>query len=133
MIIGLGTDLCDIHRFTKVLNRHGERFLARVFTLEERAYAERRPANFAATLAKRFAAKEAMSKALGTGMSAGVRWRDIGVVRAQYGPPTITLSGAALKRLEMLTPKGMKAHIHVSLTDEMPLAQAHVILEAVPL
>ena len=133
MIIGLGTDLCDINRFTKVLDRHGERFLTRIFTSEERAYAARRPANFAATLAKRFAAKEAMSKALGTGMSAGIRWRDIGVVRAKYGPPTIMLAGAALKRLETLTPKGMKARIHLSLTDEMPLAQAHVILEAVPL
>ena len=106
MIIGIGTDIIDIRRIEKVLARHGARFLKRVFTEEERAYAERRPRNFAATLAKRFAAKEACAKALGTGLGQGVSWQDIGVVRGKFGPPSLKLKGKAIEHLARLTPPG---------------------------
>ena len=131
MIIGLGSDLCDARRIEKVLERHGERFLARIFTPAERAKAERR-VNRAETYAKRFAAKEACSKALGTGLRRGVFWRDMGVVNLPGGRPTITLTGGALARLKAITPAGCEARIEVSLTDEGPTAQAIVIISAVP-
>ncbi|MCF8476082.1 MAG: holo-ACP synthase [Pseudolabrys sp.] len=132
MIIGLGSDLCDARRIAKVLERHGGRFLDRVFTPAERAKAERR-ANKAETYAKRFAAKEACAKALGTGMRAGVFWRDMGVVNLPGGRPTMKLTGGALARLQSLLPVGHEARIDVSLTDEGPTAQAIVIISAVPL
>jgi holo-[acyl-carrier protein] synthase len=132
MIIGLGSDLCDVRRIEKVIERHGERFLARIFTPAERAKAERR-ANRAETYAKRFAAKEACAKALGTGLRAGVFWRDMGVVNLPSGRPTMKLTGGALARLQAITPAGCEARIDVSLTDEGPTAQAIVIISAVPL
>ena len=132
MIIGLGSDLCDVRRIEKVLERHGERFLARIFTPAERAKADRR-ANRAETYAKRFAAKEACAKALGTGLRRGVFWRDMGVVNLPGGRPTMQLTGGALARLHAITPAGCEARIEVSLTDEGPLAQAIVIISAVPL
>ena len=132
MIIGLGSDLCDVRRIEKVLERHGERFLARIFTPSERAKADRR-ANRAETYAKRFAAKEACAKALGTGLRRGVFWRDMGVVNLPGGRPTIRLTGGALARLQAITPAGCEARIEVSLTDEGPTAQAIVIISAVPL
>ena len=132
MIIGLGSDLCDARRIEKVLERHGERFLARIFTPAERAKAERR-VNRAETYAKRFAAKEACSKALGTGLSWGVYWRDMGVVNLPGGRPTMKLTGGALARLKAITPAGCEARIDVSLTDEGPTAQAIVVISAVPL
>ena len=132
MIIGLGSDLCDARRIEKVLARHGERFLDRVFTATERAKAERR-ANRVETYAKRFAAKEACSKALGTGFRNGVFFRDMGVVNLPSGRPTLQLTGGALARLKSITPPGHEAVIDVSLTDEGPLAQAIVIIQAVPL
>jgi len=132
MIIGLGSDLCDARRIEKVLARHGERFLDRVFTATERAKAERR-ANRGETYAKRFAAKEASSKALGTGFRNGVFFRDMGVVNLPSGRPTMKLTGGALERLKSITPPGHEAVIDVSLTDEGPLAQAIVIIQAVPL
>ncbi len=131
MIIGIGSDLIDIRRIEKVIERHGERFLARIFTDVERARAERR-AKSVETYAKRFAAKEACSKALGTGMNQGVWWRDMGVVNLPGGRPTMRLTGGALKRLESLTPPGFTARIDLTITDEFPLAQAHVIISAVP-
>lgn len=131
MIIGLGSDLCDARRIAKVLERHGERFLDRIFTPAERAKAERR-ANPAETYAKRFAAKEACSKALGTGLRAGVFWRDMGVVNLPGGRPTMRLTGGALARLKSMLPPGCEARIDVSLTDEGPTAQAIVIISAVP-
>ena len=131
MIIGLGSDLCDARRIAKVLERHGDRFLDRVFTPAERAKAERR-ANKVETYAKRFAAKEACSKALGTGMRAGVFWRDMGVVNLPGGRPTMKLTGGALARLAAILPAGHEARIDVSLTDEGPTAQAIVIIQAVP-
>jgi holo-[acyl-carrier protein] synthase len=131
MIIGIGSDLIDITRVEKVIERHGERFLSRIFTDVERARAERR-ANRAETYAKRFAAKEACSKALGTGIRNGVWWRDMGVVNLPGGRPTMRLTGGALKRLEALTPPGCEARIDLTITDEYPLAQAHVIISAVP-
>jgi holo-[acyl-carrier protein] synthase len=131
MIIGLGSDLCDARRIAKVLERHGDRFLDRVFTPAERAKAERR-ANKAETYAKRFAAKEACSKALGTGLRAGVFWRDMGVVNMPGGRPTMKLTGGALARLKAILPAGHEARIDVSLTDEGPTAQAIVIISAVP-
>jgi holo-[acyl-carrier protein] synthase len=130
MILGIGSDLVDVGRIEKVIERHGERFLARVFTPAERARAERR-ANRAATYAKRFAAKEACAKALGTGLRAGVFWRDIGVVNLPSGQPTLRLSGGALARLEALTPDGCEAKIDLTITDEGPLAQAFVVISAV--
>ena len=131
MIIGIGSDITDIRRIEKVIERHGERFLARIFTDTERARAERR-AKSVETYAKRFAAKEACAKALGTGMRAGVWWRDIGVVNLPSGRPTMTLTGGAAARLARLTPPGCEADIHVTITDEYPLAQAFVIISAVP-
>ena len=131
MIIGLGSDLCDVRRIAKTIERHGERFLNRVFTPAERAKAQGR-ANVAETYAKRFAAKEACSKALGTGMRAGVFWRDMGVVNLPSGRPTMKLTGGALVRLKAMLPAGHTARIDVSLTDEGPLAQAIVIISAVP-
>jgi holo-[acyl-carrier protein] synthase len=131
MIIGLGSDIADVRRIAKTLERHGERFLTRIYTPAERARAERR-ANRAETYAKRFAAKEACSKALGTGMRAGVFWRDMGVINLPSGRPTMKLTGGALKRLQAITPAGHEARIDVSLTDEGPTAQAIVIITAVP-
>lgn len=131
MIIGIGNDTIDIRRVEGVLARHGERFVARVYTEIEIAKSERRRQR-AASYAKRFAAKEACSKALGTGMRAGVFWRDMGVVNLPSGKPTMALTGGARKRLDMLTPDGHTAHIHVTITDDFPLAQALVIIEAVP-
>jgi holo-[acyl-carrier protein] synthase len=131
MIIGIGNDLIDITRVEKVLDRHGERFVQRVFTPVEIRKSERRRMR-AASYAKRFAAKEACAKALGTGMSAGVFWRDMGVVNLPSGKPTMALTGGAAKRLQSLLPQGHKAVIHVTITDEFPLAQAYVIIEAVP-
>lgn len=129
MIIGIGSDLVDIRRIEKTLARFGERFLARVFTAEERARAERR-ADRAATYAKRFAAKEACAKALGTGFRNGVFWRDLGVVNLPSGRPTLVLTGGARARLDALTPPGMRARIDLSLTDEHPIAQALVVISA---
>jgi len=131
MIIGIGSDLIDITRVEKVIERHGERFLSRIFTDIERARAERR-ANRVETYAKRFAAKEACSKALGTGIRQGVWWRDMGVVNLPGGRPTMQLTGGALARLEALTPPGCDARIDLTITDEYPLAQAYVIISAVP-
>jgi holo-[acyl-carrier protein] synthase len=130
MIIGIGSDLVDVRRIERVLERHGERFLARIFTATERERAERR-ANRAETYAKRFAAKEACSKALGTGLNRGVYWRDMGVVNLPSGRPTIRLTGGALQRLAAITPAGHQAQIDLTLTDEGPLAQAFVIISAV--
>ena len=134
MIIGIGSDLIDIRRVAKVIERHGERFLERIFTDAERARAERRAKNekmVVATYAKRFAAKEACSKALGTGIRRGVWWRDMGVVNLPGGRPTMQLTGGALARLEALTPQGFEARIDLSITDDWPLAQAFVIISAV--
>ncbi|WP_420410044.1 holo-ACP synthase [Hoeflea sp.] len=131
MIIGIGSDLIDIRRIEKTLERHGERFVARCFTEIERAKSDRR-ANRAASYAKRFAAKEACSKALGTGLSRGVFWRDMGVVNLAGGKPTMALTGGAAERLRLLTPGNMTAAIHLTITDDYPLAQAFVIIEALP-
>jgi holo-[acyl-carrier protein] synthase len=131
MIIGIGSDLVDIRRIQRVIDRHGERFLSRIFTDAERARAERR-AKSAETYAKRFAAKEACSKALGTGIRRGVWWRDMGVINLPGGRPTMQLSGGALKRLQALTPAGHEARIDVTITDEFPIAQALVVISAVP-
>lgn len=130
MIIGLGSDLIDIRRIEKTLDRYGARFTGRVFTELERKKSERR-ATRAATYAKRFAAKEACAKALGTGLRAGVFWRDMGVVNLSTGQPTMKLTGGAAKRLAKITPRGMVAQIDLSLTDDYPLAQAIVIITAV--
>jgi holo-[acyl-carrier protein] synthase len=132
MIIGLGSDLVDVRRIAKVIERHGERFLDRIYTPVERARAERR-ANKIETYAKRFAAKEACAKALGTGLRAGVFWRDMGVVNLSSGRPTMKLTGGALARLKAITPAGCEARIDISLTDEGPTAQAIVMITAVPL
>jgi holo-[acyl-carrier protein] synthase len=134
MIIGIGSDLVDIRRVEKVIERHGDRFLGRVFTDAERAKAERRiknRQNYVATYAKRFAAKEACSKALGTGIRQGVWWRDMGVVNLRGGRPSMQLTGGALARLNKLTPAGHVAQIDLSITDDWPLAQAFVIISAV--
>jgi holo-[acyl-carrier protein] synthase len=130
MIIGIGTDLVDIRRIERTIERHGERFLARIFTEAERARADRR-ANVAGTYAKRFAAKEACAKALGTGFRRGVFFRDIGVVNLPSGKPTLELAGGARARLLAITPKGCRAEIEIALTDEWPIAQALVIISAV--
>ena len=132
MILGLGSDLSDIRRIQNSLDRFGVRFKERVFTELERTRSERK-ADAAASYAKRFAAKEACAKALGTGMRRGVFWRDMGVVNMRSGQPTMALTGGALARLEEMTPAGMKAVIHLSLTDDHPYAQAFVIIEALPL
>jgi holo-[acyl-carrier protein] synthase len=129
MILGIGSDLTNIDRIEKALARHGERFVRRVFTPAEKAKADRRK-NRAATYAKRFAAKEACAKALGTGIYRGVFFKDIGVVNLPSGQPTLELSGGALERLRKLTPKGTTAKIHLSLTDDAPWAQAFVVIEA---
>ena len=133
MIIGLGSDLCNIERIQKSLDRFGERFEQRVFTEIERAKGNRRPFTKAGTMAKRFAAKEAFSKAVGTGFKRGVFMRDIGVVNAPSGAPTLTLTGGAKARLDAVTPAGYEARIHLTLTDDHPWAQAFVIIEAMPL
>lgn len=132
MIVGLGSDLCSIERIQNSLDRFGDRFLERVFTDIERAKAARRPHTVAGTLAKRFAAKEAFSKAVGTGFKRGVFMRDIGVVNAPSGAPTLALAGGAKARLDEMMPAGHLARIHVTLTDDHPWAQAFVIIEAVP-
>ena len=131
MIIGIGSDLVDIERIRRTLDRHGERFLSRIFTETERKRAERR-ANRVETYAKRFAAKEACAKALGTGLRQGVFWRDMGVVNLPSGRPTMRLTGGALRRLQDITPQGCEARIGVTITDEGPLAQAFVLISAVP-
>jgi holo-[acyl-carrier protein] synthase len=133
MIIGLGSDLCNIERIQKSLDRWGDRFTNRVFTDVERAKAERRPFTKAGTYAKRFAAKEAFSKAVGTGFKRGVFMKDIGVVNAPSGAPTLALSGGAKAALDALVPEGYEARIHLTLTDDHPWAQAFVIIEALPL
>jgi holo-[acyl-carrier protein] synthase len=132
MIIGIGSDLIDIRRVEKSLGRFGERFTHRIFTDIERAKSDRR-AQRAASYAKRFAAKEACSKALGTGLSNGVFWRDMGVVNLPGGKPTMRLTNGAAARLAALTPAGHHAVIHLTITDDFPLAQAFVIIEALPL
>lgn len=131
MIIGIGSDLVDIRRIEGTLERHGERFLSRIFTDIERARAERRIGRVA-TYAKRFAAKEACAKALGTGLRGGVFWRDMGVVNLPSGRPTMRLTGGALARLQSLLPAGHEARIDLTITDEFPLAQAFVMISAVP-
>ena len=131
MIIGVGSDLCDIRRVDEVLKAHGDRFTARIFTDIERAKSDRR-ANRAASYAKRFAAKEACAKALGTGLNHGVYWRDMGVVNLSGGQPTMALTGGAAARLKSITPPGHRAQISLSITDDFPLAQAIVIISAVP-
>ncbi|SFL64143.1 holo-[acyl-carrier protein] synthase [Bradyrhizobium sp. NFR13] len=135
MIIGIGSDLIDITRVAKVIERHGDRFLDRIFTEAERARAQRRAKSermVVATYAKRFAAKEACSKALGTGIRQGVWWRDMGVVNLPGGKPSMKLTGGALVRLQALIPPGHDAQIDLSITDDWPLAQAFVIISAVP-
>lgn len=131
MIIGLGNDLCEISRVQKTLDRFGERFTTRCFTEIERKRSDRR-AERAASYAKRFAAKEACAKALGTGLARGVYWKDLGVVNLPSGKPTMALSGRAEKILHALVPKGMRPHIHITITDDAGLAQAFVIIEALP-
>lgn len=130
MIIGFGIDLCDIRRIEQLLARFGERFVARCFTDAEREKCEAR-AQRGASYAKRFAAKEACAKALGTGLARGVHWRDMGVVNLKSGKPTMRLTGGAKLRLAALTPRGHLSLIHLTLTDEYPFAQAQVIIEAV--
>ncbi|MGQ0532431.1 MAG: holo-ACP synthase [Caulobacteraceae bacterium] len=130
MIIGIGSDIIDIRRIEQTLVRFGDRFIHRIYTEKERARAERRPHERAATYAKRFAAKEACAKALGTGLKQGVFWRDMGVVNLPSGQPTMKLAEGAARRLEQLTPRGHIAHIHVSLTDDYPLAVGFVIISA---
>ncbi len=132
MILGLGSDLCNIERIQNSLDRFGDRFVQRVFTAIEQAKAERRPFTRAGTLAKRFAAKEAFSKAVGTGFSRGVFMRDIGVVNAPSGAPTLHLTGGAKARLDAMTPEGHVATVHLTMTDDHPWAQAFVIIEASP-
>ena len=131
MIIGIGTDLVDIRRIEQTIARHGDRFINRIYTEIERARAERK-ANRIDTYAKRFAAKEACAKALGTGFRKGVFFRDIGVVNLPSGKPTLRLTGGALKRLQAITPDGFEAQIDLALTDEYPLAQAFVVISALP-
>lgn len=133
MIVGIGNDILDMRRFEKVMKRHEQRFIKRAFTQEEEKKAERRRSagTHIATYAKRFAAKEAVSKALGTGFSNGVFMKDIGVVNDAAGKPSIVLSGGALVRLKSLTPQGKEAHIHLTLTDEPPYVSAQVVIEAI--
>ncbi|GBF57249.1 holo-[acyl-carrier-protein] synthase [Candidatus Phycosocius bacilliformis] len=133
MIIGIGSDLCRIDRIEATLARFGSRFEQRCFTVGEQARANRRPASRADTYAKRFAAKEACSKALGTGMRRGVAWRDMEVINLPTGRPTLSLSGGALKRLEELVPAGFEADIHLSLTDDHPYAMAYVVIGTRPI
>jgi len=131
MILGIGNDIIDIKRVERTLERFGDRFLDRVFTATERARSDRRRER-AASYAKRYAAKEACAKALGTGFRRGVYWRDMGVVNLASGKPTMELTGGARRRLEAITPTGMKAEIQITLTDEYPMAEALVIISAVP-
>ena len=131
MIIGLGSDIIDIRRVERTLERHGERFVSRIFTEIERLKSEKRRAR-AASYAKRFAAKEACAKALGTGFRRGVYWRDLGVVNLPSGKPTMKLTGGAQKHLATMTPKGHVPVIHLTITDDWPLAQAFVIIEVHP-
>jgi len=134
MIIGIGSDILDIRRIERTIERHGDRFLERIFTTAERAKAEKRTERIrAATYAKRFAAKEAASKALGTGFRAGVFWPDLGVVNLPSGQPTLRLTGGAAERLKAITPAGHGAVIALTMTDEFPYAQAMVVITAVPL
>ena len=130
MILGIGSDICDARRIAKVIERHGERFTHRIFTPTEQAKADKRRNRFE-TYAKRFAAKEACAKALGTGLRAGVWWRDIGVVNLRSGRPTLELTGGAKLRLAALTPAGYEARIDLTMTDEGPMAHAFVIISAV--
>ena len=131
MILGIGSDLCDIRRIERSLARFGERFTHRIFTAGERARSDRRAAR-APSYARRFAAKEACAKALGTGLTDGVFWRDMEVVNRPSGQPTMRLTGGALDRLRAMTPSGHEAVVHISLTDDPPLAQAFVVIEARP-
>jgi holo-[acyl-carrier protein] synthase len=131
VIVGIGSDIIDIRRVERTLERFGERFVARVFTEIERRKSDGRRLR-AASYAKRFAAKEACAKALGTGMNVGVYWRDLGVVNLRSGKPTMALTGGAAARLAGLMPAGMAPVIHLTITDDWPLAQAFVVIEAVP-
>ena len=131
MILGVGSDLVDVRRIESVIERHGDRFLLRIFTDIERAKADRRATRIE-TYAKRFAAKEACAKALGTGFRDGVFWRDLGVINLPSGRPTMKLTGGALERLRAITPPGHDARIDLTITDEGPMAQALVIISAVP-
>jgi holo-[acyl-carrier protein] synthase len=131
MILGLGNDIIDIRRVEDTLSRFGGRFTNRIFTEVERRKSDRR-AQRAASYAKRFAAKEACSKALGTGLNHGVFWKDMGVVNEPSGRPTMVLTGGAKARLDAMTPEGMKAYIHLTITDDHPWAQAIVMIEALP-
>lgn len=131
MIIGIGSDLVDIRRIEKSIERHGERFIQRVFTEAEQERAESRRGRIA-SYAKRFAAKEACAKALGCGIAEGVFWRDMGVVNQPGGRPTMELSGGAARRLAAMTPPGQRAVVHLTITDDFPLAQAFVVIEALP-
>jgi holo-[acyl-carrier protein] synthase len=132
VIIGLGSDLCNIERIANSLDRFGERFVNRVFTDVERAKAERRPFTRAGTYAKRFAAKEAFSKAVGTGFKRGVFMKDIGVVNLPSGAPTLALTGGARQRLDAMTPPGHAVLVHLTMTDDHPFAMAVVVIEALP-
>ena len=132
MIIGIGSDICSIERIQRSLDRFGERFVARVFTDVERAKAEGRPFTRAGTYAKRFAAKEAFSKAVGTGFKRGVFMKDIGVVNKASGQPTLALTGGAKQRLDDMMPEGHAAEVHLTMTDDHPFAQAFVVITAVP-
>ena len=131
MIIGIGNDLIDISRIQKVIDRFGERFISRIFTEQEQKKSERRHLRVA-SYAKRFAAKEACSKALGTGFRKGVFWHDMGVVNLPSGKPTMKLTGGALRRLKEITPEGQTAQIDLTITDELPMAEAMVIISSVP-
>ena len=136
IIVGIGSDLCSIERIQNSLERHGDRFLSRIFTDVERAKAERRvksQQNYVATYAKRFAAKEAFSKAIGTGFRRGVFMKDIGVINKASGAPTLSLSGGAKKRLDEMIPEGHAAEVHLTMTDDHPFAQAFVIITAIPI
>jgi holo-[acyl-carrier protein] synthase len=133
IVLGLGSDLIDIRRIEKTIARFGDRFLLRIFTETERRRCDRRPLFRAASYARRYAAKEATAKALGTGFRRGVFWRDLGVVNLPGGQPSMQLTGGALKRLQALTPPGMAARLNLTITDETPLAQAVVIITAEPL
>ena len=133
MILGIGTDLCNIDRIAGVLDRHGDRFRNRVFTPREQAKAASRPRAVAATYAKRWAAKEACSKALGTGLRMGISWKDMAVTNLRTGQPVMHLSGWAAERLAAMTPPGHLAIVHVTLTDDHPWAQAFVVIEARPI
>ena len=131
MIVGIGSDLADIRRIERTIDRFGARFISRVFTEAEQSKSERRRARIA-SYAKRWAAKEACSKALGTGLRMGVAWREMGVVNLPSGQPTIEVAGGAAARLKALMPAGMRPRIHVTLTDDYPWAQAFVVIEAIP-